>query len=393
VLTAGVTHHMATVAHILPFPTIGGTEHATLRIARAVDAARFRSVAFTSAGADQVQMFFADAGIEAVKYSAPVHSYRRAAAFLRDSARLAAQFRTHRVDLVHCADLLGAYHAALAGRLAGVPVICHIRNRFAFISRRDRSFLWPVRRFVFVSRDTWTHFGHPVPPQRGVVVYDGIRTPATATHEEDRRSVRQEFGLGPDEPLIGMMARVAPQKDFSTLARAARIVLGHEPRARFLIAGDYDSAPNYRTHYQQVQAEMEACGVRQAFIFTGQRSDVPRLLSSLDVFVLSTHWEGLPLVILEAMAFGVPVVATAVDGVPEVVHHGETGLLVRHEDPDELASSIRELLADRRRAAELGAGGRTLVQDRFTETQFAAAMNVVYAMTLDESRTVRAQTA
>ena len=384
---------MATVAHILPFPTIGGTEHATLRIARAVDPTRFRSVAFTTAGADQVRAFFDGAGIEAVPYTAPVHSYRRAAAFVRDSVRLAAQFRAHRVDLVHCADLLGAYHAALAGRLAGVPVISHIRNRFSFISRRDRSFLWPVRRFLFVSRDTWTHFGHPVPAARGVVIYDGIRAPATPTHEEARRSVRDEFGLGPDVPLIGMMARVAPQKDFSTLARAAKIVLRHEPRARFLIAGDYDSAPNYRTHFQQVQAEMEACGVRPAFIFAGQRNDVPRLLSSLDLFVLSTHWEGLPLVILEAMAFGVPVVATAVDGVPEIVHHGETGLLVRHEDADELASAIRDLLADRYRAAELGSAGRTLVQERFTERQFSAAMNTVYATTLDESRTVRAQTA
>ena len=390
---SSVVPQMATIAHILPFPTIGGTEHATLRIARAVDPRRFRNVAFTTAGADQVHTFFADAGVEAVKYAAPVHSYRRAPAFVRDSAKLAAQFRTHHVDLVHCADLLGAYHAALAGRLAGIPVICHIRNRFSLMSRRDRSFLWPVRRFVFVSRDTWTHFGHPVPPERGVVVYDGIRTPAITTRDEDRRSVRAEFGLAPDVPLIGMMARVAPQKDFPTLARAAKIVLHHEPRARFLIVGDHDSAPNYRAHYQQVRAEMEACGVRQSFIFTGQRSDVPRLLSSLDLFVLSTHWEGLPLVILEAMALAVPVVATAVDGVPEVVHHGETGLLVRHEDSEGLADAIRDLLTDRRRATELGAAGRTLVQDRFTEAQFGAAMNAVYAMTLDESRTTRAQTA
>ena len=385
--------HMATVAHILPFPTIGGTEHATLRIARAVDPAWFKSIAFTTAGADHVHTFFSDSGIEAVKYSAPVHSYRRAAAFLRDSARLAAQFRSHRVDLVHCADLLGAYHAALAGRLAGIPVICHIRNRFAFISRRDRSFLWPVRRFVFVSRHTWAHFGHSVPAERGVVVYDGILVPSVTTADDDRVSVRREFGLEPDVPLIGMMARVAPQKDFSTLARAARTVLRNEPRARFLIAGDFNSAPNYRAHYQQVQAEMEACGVREAFIFAGQRSDVPRLLSALDIFVLSTHWEGLPLVVLEAMALGVPVVATAVDGVPEIVHHGRTGLLVRHEDPDELAAAIGDLLADRRRAAELGTAGRNLVQARFTESQFAAAMNAVYATTLDEMRRVRAQTA
>ena len=95
-------------------------------------------------------------------------------AYLRASLAIAREFRRQRVDLVHCADLLAAHHAGLAGWLARVPVLCHIRNRFDAMSRRDCSFLWPVQRFVFVSRNTWRHFACRVAPSRGAVVYDGI---------------------------------------------------------------------------------------------------------------------------------------------------------------------------------------------------------------------------
>ena len=368
-----------TIAHILPFPAVGGTEHATLRIAKAVDPARFRSIAFHLPGAAGVRQLFTDAGVPCAPFEPAVPSYRRAAGYLGDSWTLARELRRQRVDLVHCADLLAAHGAALAGRMAGVPVICHIRNRFDAISRRDCSFLWPVRRFVFVSRSTWTHFGCRVAPSRGVVVYDGIDLPPMARAPGNRDAVRREFGIPGDAPLVGMMARVAPQKDYATLARAALRVLRSEPRARFLVAGDYASAPENRAHYERVQRILAELGVQPAFLFTGQRADVPRLLDALDVFVLSTHWEGLPLVIIEAMAHGNPVVATAVDGIPEIVRDGETGLLFGHEDDEALAARLLDLIRDPARAARLAEAGRQLVHDRFTVAKFAEGMNAVYA--------------
>jgi glycosyltransferase involved in cell wall biosynthesis len=368
-----------TVAHILPFPAVGGTEHATLRIAKAVDSARFRSVAFHLPDAAGVRQFFADAGVPCAAFEPAVPSYRGAAGYLAASWSLARELRRQRVDLVHCADLLAAHGAALAGRMAGVPVICHIRNRFESISRRDCSFLWPVRRFIFVSRSTWTRFGCRVAPSRGVVVYDGIDLPPIARAPGHREAVRSELGIPLDAPLVGMMARVAPQKDYATLARAAARVLRTEPRARFLVAGDYASAPENREHYEQVRRILSELGVQDAFLFTGQRGDVPRLLDALDVFVLSTHWEGLPLVILEAMAHGNPVVATAVDGIPEIVRDGETGLLFDHEDHEALASRLIDLIQDPARAARLADAGRQLVHSRFTVAKFAEGMNAVYA--------------
>jgi glycosyltransferase involved in cell wall biosynthesis len=370
------------IAHILPFPAVGGTEHATLRIAQALDPSRFTSLAFHLAEAEPVRAIFTDAGVRCAVYEPAVPSYRHAVGYLRSSLKLARQFREQRVHLVHCADMLAAHHAAMAGRLAGIPVLCHIRNRFDATSRRDCSFLRLVHRFVFVSRNTWQHFACAVPPGRGVVVYDGIDVPLTASAGDDRESVRREFHIPEHAPIIGMLARVAPQKDFATLARAAARILQVQPGTRFLVAGDYTGAGN-REHYQEVRRDLEECGVAGSFLFTGYRQDVPRLLNAMDVFVLSTHKEGLPLVILEAMARAKPVVATAVDGVPEIIQDGETGLLFPHEDHEQLAAHVIGLLRDRQWAARLGEAGLRVVQTRFSKEQFAAGMGAVYAALLE----------
>lgn len=378
-----------TIGHVLPYPSVGGTEHATLRIAKAIDPDRFASIGFCLPDAGPVSAFVSDAGIPCATYEPPVPSYRHGAAFLRSSLVLARELLRRQVDLVHCADFVAAHQVGLAGRLAGLPVLCHIRNRFEGISRRDRSFLWPVHRFVFVSQDTWRHFGYHVAEDRGTVVYDGIDVPPCTNAAEDRQSVRREFGIPECAPIVGMMARVAPQKDFATLARAAVRILQVEPHTKFLVAGDYASREN-REHYRRVDADVRACGVADAFIFTGYRSDVPRLLNALDVFALSTHCEGLPLVILEAMARATPVVATAVDGIPEIVKDGETGLLFPHEDHERLAAHVIALLADRARARALGEAGRQLVRTAFSRTQFASGMNAVYEGMLTPRRSVPA---
>ncbi len=321
--------------------------------------------------------FFATHGVPSVAYEPATPSYTHAAGYVRASWRLARDLRRQQVDLLHCADLLAAHYAGLAGRLARIPVLCHIRNRFERVSGRDCSFLWPVSRFAFVSRNTWEYFGCQVAPSRGVVVYDGIDIPALAEPDQSRE-VRRELGLPDDARVIGMLARVAPQKDYPTLIRAAERVLRVEPRARFLVVGDRESTPENRTHYEEVRRAIDERGVGGAFLFTGQRRDVPRLLDAIDIFVLSTHWEGLPLVILEAMAHGKPVVATGVDGIPEVVRHGETGLLAAHADDEQLAAHLMLLLTDRSAAARLGAAGRDHVQRHFSREQFAASMDTLY---------------
>jgi glycosyltransferase involved in cell wall biosynthesis len=380
-------HSTFRIAHVLPFPSVGGTEHATLRIAEAVDPSRFGSIVFCLRDATPVRAMFEERGIACVTYDPPVPSYRHGLSFLRSSLTLARAFRRSKADLIHCADLEAAHQVALAGRLAGLPMLCHIRNRYDDVSRRDGSFLWPVDKFVFVSHDTWRRFGYGVPADRGTVIYDGIEAGSVTDVARDRDSVHREFNIPEHAAIVGMMARVAPQKDFATLARAAIRILQAQPDTRFLVAGDYSSAKN-AAHYERVRADLEACGVARSFVFTGLRSDVTRLMNALDVFVLSTHSEGLPLVILEAMARERPVVATAVDGIPEVVRDGESGLLFPHEDHEALAAHVLALLRNRAWSRQLGMAGAALVRTSFSRAQFAGAMNSLYDSLLSTRRSV-----
>jgi glycosyltransferase involved in cell wall biosynthesis len=368
---------MRTVAHFMPWPGIGGTEHATLRIATAVRDRGFRSIAFCRDDAPQVHEFFQQAGIETIPYRHTELSLRRPLPFARHTLALSRQFASRKVDLLHCADVDAGSEAAIAGRMARVPVLCHVRNPCTELPRRDRIPLSAVSTFVFVSRDTWSTFALPVGPARGRVLYDGM--PTSEQPEPDiGAEVRRELSLGPDTPVVGMTARVAPQKDYLTLARAAVRVREVVPDVRFVIVGDHSGHAVHREHFALVRQELQRLGVEDAFLFTGFRSDVARLMRAFDVFVLSTHFEGLPLVVLEAMAMGIPVVATAVNGIPEVIDREEVGLLAPHEDSATLARHLVALLTDRAHAAHVGSAGRDVVRERFGTETFAQNVERLY---------------
>lgn len=373
-----VTHSRRHVAHILPYDAVGGTEVATLRVARAVEQRGFRSTAFCTPVADPVAALFEAAGVDTARYPAVEPSFRRPWPFLAAALRLARTLATREVDLVHCADIHAAPLAGLAGRLARLPVLCHVRNRYEDLGARERRLLLPVHHFAFVSQHTRDGFGLPVSPRRGTVVYDGVKLPALDGTRAAAASVRAEFGIPEDVALVGMVARVAAQKDFVTLVKAAARIVQTDPRVRFLIVGDHSSAATYRAHYAMVVRTLAELGISDHFVFTDFRSDVPRFLAALDLFVLSTHWEGLPLVILEAMSYGKPVVATEVDGVPEAVRNGQTGLLVPHQDSEALAAQILAVLRGPALAERLGCAGRERIREHFGPEQFAGSLETLY---------------
>jgi glycosyltransferase involved in cell wall biosynthesis len=366
-----------TIAHLLPWPGIGGTEHATLRIARAAAERGYQNIAFYRQDSPVVGEFFRDAGLETVPYDLAELSARRPLPFVRNTLALRRAFRANQVDLVHCADIDAALQVAPAGRLAGVPVLCHIRNPWTSMLRREALVLAAVDTFVFVSRDTWSTFAYSVGPSRGRVLYDGLDVQAPPD-QASRAEVRRELGIAEGAPVIGMTARVSAQKDYMTLARAAKRVLDVVPNARFVIVGDHERHAAHREHYSLVQRELERLGVAHAFLFTGFRSDVARVMGGFDVFVLSTHFEGLPLVILEAMAMRIPVVATAVNGIPELITSDSVGLLAPHEDDEALATQLLALLRDPARARRVAAGGRELVERQFSARAFGENIAALY---------------
>jgi glycosyltransferase involved in cell wall biosynthesis len=373
------------VAHILPYPTIGGTEQATLRIMKAVEPHGVDGIAVCLFESEDLRQFFGAAKRRILEWPAPEPSIRRGRNFYAQSCALADEFKRLGVTLVHCADHPAAHFAALAGRLAGVPVLCHVRNRHDSISRRDQLFLLPVTHFAFVSQDTWNHYGSSVAPRRGSVVYDGIDPPperTLAAMDEGKAAVWAEFGLAPETKLIGMLARVAPQKDFATLIQAAASVVQAHPEVRFMVAGDCSASEVSRDHYAHVRQLLQQAGLTDFFIFTGYRSDALRLLGAFDILVLSTHYEGLPLALVEAMAYAKPVVATAVDGIPELIKDGVDGFLTPHADAEDLAAKLLALLDQPAFAARLGTAARRTVLQNFTAEHFAGRMMDLYTRLL-----------
>jgi glycosyltransferase involved in cell wall biosynthesis len=364
------------IAHILPWPSVGGVEVATLRTMRAAEGAGLTGVAFVPRGGAAVRALFERGGVPVVEYDPPEPSYRHPLAYLRRSLALARQLRAAGVNVVHCADFLAGFRCGLAGVLARVPVISHVRGRVPYLSGRDRSFLWPIRWFVFVSSETRASFAFPVPERRSSVLYDGIDVPT----EEPNLSaeVRAELGIPPAARIIGMVARVAPAKDYPTLIAAAAEVVRAHPEAMFLIVGQRSGVREYSEHFALVSQLLADAGLTSRFIFTDHRDDVDRLVAAMDVCVLTTFAEGLPLALLEAMARGRPFVATNVGGIPEIIQDGDTGVLVPLGDAPALARALTALLDDPSRAAALGAAGRAHVERHFGRVQFQARVRALY---------------
>lgn len=377
------------VLHVLPYPGVGGTEIATRRVADAVRPFGVESVALLLQPSDEQTDYFEQAGIGCINdVRCPEPSLVRAAPrFLFDSWRIARICKEF--DLVHCSDVSAAFYVAVAGRLANRPVLAHVRNRENPMSRWREAFIQPTNHFAFVSRETRDQFPIRVPEPRTSVLYDGIALssrPDPAARAAIAAGVRAEFGLPKDAQIAAMFARVNPQKDYETLiAAAAKLSVSHG-RLRFLVVGDKDSIEQNRRHFAHIQDVARSAGVLDRFIFTGFRADTQRLMQAADICVLCTHFEGLPLVLIEAMAAGRPCVATAVDGIPETLTDGVTGLLHAHKDADGLAAAIARLADGRKRAEAMGESARRDAERRFSHDRFARDLITLYAKLAPEGQ-------
>lgn len=178
-----------------------------------------------------------------------------------------------------------------------------------------------------------------------------------------------EFPIPVGAPIVGVVARLEPEKGHPTLLDAWPAVLAAVPNAHLLIVGEGSQRP---------LLEAQALSLGKAVTFTGRRDDVPAVTAALDVAVLPSYREAQGLSILEAMALSRPVVASAVGGIPEMIEHGRTGLLVPPRDPGALAASIVRLLTDHPYADTIGRAGRDLVHERFCLELMVRAVESIY---------------
>ncbi len=294
----------------------------------------------------------------------------RAAWDLSAVLRLVAVIRRERVDIVHTHSSVDAWLGGMAGRLAGIPVV---RSRHVSISIRRR--LNPVYTLlvdrVVTSGEAIRRLviAGGVPPAKVVPIPAGVDLAEFSRRDTGDR-VRREFGL--TRPVIGSIAMFRGSKGHDLLLEAFQHLRGEFPEARLLLVGD-------GIRRQWVESLARERGLTGAVTFTGFREDVPDLLGAMDCFVLaSTRTEGVPQSLLQAMAAGVPVVASAVGGIPEVIEDGATGLLVPPGDPDALAAGIGAVLKDSESARRRSAAARTLVAEKFSRVRVMERLVALY---------------
>jgi glycosyltransferase involved in cell wall biosynthesis len=373
----GESRRKVTIAHFMPWSSMGGVEVATLRM---IDATReqYRNVVFCLPDAFALKNSLSKSGIETITYTPPEPSLRHLGKYYKESLFVARQIRTAGADIVHFADDKAAYHNSLATVLARSRTLCHIRSSNPKLSLRQKLCLFPVQHFIFVSKEAREVFALPLPERSTRVIYDSVEIPSEDMNI-NKELIRRELKIPSNCTLIGTVARVAPVKDYFTLADAAAEVVSKYPDIRFLVVGDNSLVDLNRNHYEKVLQKLNELGIADKFIFTGHRDDVTELTSAMDIFVLCTTREGFPLSILEAMAMRKPVVATAVGGIPEIVEPGVTGYLHQRGNGKELADAIMSLIENPEEANRIGETAYEHVRQRYSRQAFSDEIARAYS--------------
>jgi len=391
--------------HIALGLNIGGLEKVIIDLLKGTDRSRFRPIVCCISSENAL----AD---EAEHLGVPVIllNHIQQGRFLRKTVivfRLAQLMEKEKIRIVHTHNPLPHLYGSLAARLVGIPVVVHTKHGRNYPANKKRVFLnrllsYLTDEIVTVSKDAYDVSVNieNVKKRKVSTIINGIdvekyaqsnngmvikkKTRKRGTHprplpggEEKTRPGNEKAKESPfpsafrKVEVIGHVARLSPEKDQCTLLKAFAIVAKRRENVTLVIAGDGQMR-------QELQQEAIQLGVADKVSFLGFRGDIPELLQTFDLFVLTSIKEGTSLTILEAMAAGLPVVATDVGGNPEIVEHGHTGYIVPPKHPERLADAIIEVLSDRERATTMGANGRIIAQQKYSLENMCRAYEDIY---------------
>lgn len=350
----------------------GGAELALCELATRLDRARFEPQVAVLCGDGPVAARIRERGI-------PVHCL---GAWGKTDVRVLWRLRR----LLRQADLAHSYlfHANLATRFAAVraglaAVVCAARVAERSRPRRRwldclTSRLVDVQTCVSAGVRDWLAEGG-FPRAKLVVIPNGVDADRFAGRDP---AFKARLGLAPDAPLVTAIGRLHEQKGLEYFVRAASSVRHSAPGCRFLLVG----AGPLEARLKALAAELRLAG---HLTFLPHCEDVPAVLRATDVFVLTSLWEGMPNVVLEAMAAAVPVVATRVEGIDELIEDGVTGRTVCVRDVPALVAAVLRFLADPEQARRVGEAAQRRVRDRFSLDAMVRAHEELYARLLAEA--------
>ncbi len=368
---AGGARRRIRVLHVVWSMAVGGAERVIALLATHADPVRFESLVACLNEPGTLAEELRQAGISVFAM------HKRGPLDMRAFWRLRRLIRTQRVGVVHT-HLWGAnVWGRLAAWSCGVPVVTTEHNVDSWKSPRrlalDRLLLPITGAFVAVSDAVKVFYAlHGIPQARIEVVRNGIEV---EQFPASRRSLLfDELGWPEHAPAFASIGRLAVVKDHAAFVDAMAEVLVRCPEARGLIVGEGPLRA-------QLQARIEARGLVGRVVLTGVRQDVPEILRGCRALVLPSTREGLPMVVLEAMASGVPVIATAVGGLSEVIEDGRTGWLLPHDAHlvARLAERLTALAGDAALSARVGAAGQAVVRERFSVQAMTRSYERLYA--------------
>lgn len=362
-----------TVCHVLHSLHIGGGELLARDIARAHETA-FRPVFALLDDLGPVGGELREQG-----YRVEVLG-RRAGLDLRCAWRLRRFLARERVAVIHAHQYGPLLYAALARLpVSRPPILFHEHGRNWPDYRRPKRVL--ANRLLLGRSDCFVAVGEAVrralvefeglPGERVRVIYNGVDLAPFDPSRGLAATVRAEQGWPARARVVMQVARLNRLKDHVTSMKVVARLADTEPDLRLVIVGEGEEEAALRA----LHAEL---GLGERVEFLGARSDVPRLLQAADAFLLTSISEGIPLTLIEAMASGLPCVATAVGGVPEVVADGVTGLLAPPGDVDAIAAALRRVLADGALAEGLGRAGRERAAKHFAIAPMQAQYARIY---------------
>lgn len=375
-----MTERLPRVLHLINGEYFGGSARVLMNYL--TSSARRSEVAVGVLFPGELERRLRDAGIETVRIRMHGRHDVRAVRQVRDFARRWS------ADLVHTHQVRNALLGRLASLVGGPPVITHVhspafrestdRLRNALTGGIDRALAFRTTRFIAVSVSLGAELRRlGIDARRIRVIPNGIPLPAPSD-EAARAALRSEFGVPSGELVVGMVANFRPRKGTEILLEAVASLDPEETPIRLLLVGEAfrDGGLDYAA---QLAATAERLGIGGRVTFTGFRSDAHAIVAGLDVAVLpSLFGEGLPMVLLEAMASSVPVISTPVEGIAEVVDDGRSGVLVPASDALALAEALRVMARDPARRAALGSAGRETVVAGYTADRMAVAFDALY---------------
>jgi len=364
------------IAHIVYSFGIGGMENGIVNLANHIDSRKFRLRIYSLRNEAE--------SLARIKNQSVPFSYfpKRKGNDLTLPFRLAKAIKSDDVDVVHTHGWGTFLEGLMAARLAGAKAVIHGEHGIFLLDKQRRKTTYKIfSRLVDQFLTVNEHLRQllvgqfAIPGNKVRAIHNGVDTEHFCHIERLGNRLRDQLALPKETVLIGTVGRFCIEKDYATLLDAFALLVKKTPEVVLLLVGDGPLRC-------ELEAKAESLNLSKKVIFFGASDDIPGLLNSMDVFVLTSTHEGLPNTILEAMSVGLPVVATRVGGIPEAVLDGETGLLVEPGNPVEISAALGKIILSVSLRETLARAGHLRVRSKFSLARMVKGYEDAYAQCL-----------